>query len=247
MKSRSPLVFWSLACTLLASCGGNVWSGPDGTLQLNMQWPTSGFRTQVIPAETERIELLIMAMGSATVNATLQRTPGATEARWQQSFAPGEKRLRARAFSAAGRLLAEGETTVLIRAGQKAQAVIDLVPEAPEPSPIPTATPTPGSSGGDGAASPGTQPPVTGNGDGTPSTSPESPAPATPVPASSPLLPNFSGGGGGGGGGGSSTAPVLSAIVADPAILSGMGFPTYLTTTVNVSNPSPTEFSWSCQ
>jgi hypothetical protein len=240
MKSRSPLVFWSLACTLLASCGGHILQGPDGTLQLKMQWPTAGFSTQVIPADTDRIELRIMASGEPTVSTTLQRQPGETEARWQQSFSPGEKRLSAQALSSSGRLLAEAETTVIIRTGQKSQAILDLVPE-PEPTPTPTpvisASPSPAPDSGptpDGnEASPAPS--------SAPSTAPSSPA---PVASASPYI--SSGGGGGGGSGGSST-PVLTPIVADPAILSGMGFPTLLKTSINVANPSPTAFNWSCQ
>ncbi len=250
MKNRSPILFWSLACTLLASCGGHFLQGPDGTLQLKMQWPTAGFNTQVIPADTDRIELRIMASGEPTVSTILQRKPGETEARWQQSLSPGEKRLSAQALSSSGRLLAEADTTVIIRTGQKSQAILDLVPE-PEPTPTPTPVIRPSAQ-----PDPDTPVPVADS-------NPSSPAPSlapsiapllptpTPTPTSTPVNSSSSSSGGGGGGSGEvvvgDSPAVLTPIVADPAILSGMGFPTLLKTSVNVANPSPTAFNWSCQ
>lgn len=256
---QSLLLLATVSGTLLSGCVFSpLQAEGSGQLKFQLEWPkVRGFQLLVLPDETQTVQLVLQANSGERVSETLARS----EATSKRSFklSSGQWRLSVSAKSASGVLLAEAQKDIVIRPNQVTQTEIELLPT---PQPTPTAsTPAVVEGNSPNPTNPtGPQSPPTASGDpnnpNSPPSSPDSP-PASP-PASSPT-PNASsspastssgGGGGGGGSGSGSTAvnPEVTALSASPTSLSGLGFSTELTATLNDPNNLVTaaHISWSC-
>lgn len=183
------LVPW-LASALVAS--GCVAAG-DGAVAMRVAFAPSGFHTQAIPPETARIDVLVTVATGDTRRASL--TPA------QPSVviaAPaGQAQVTAEARSAAGTLLATGQTSAQVVGGNKVSVTVLLSPAMPAPVQTPAPAPTANADDNGGA-----NPPA-----GAPAAAPPAQTPAeTPaVPAAA--APTSSGGNGGDGSGGAAPPP----------------------------------------
>jgi len=247
------LVYICTTALLTGACSlspGTV--AQQGSLRMQVSWPETGFRLQAIPAATQRLELQVSGSGLSTpTQQSLERDAG----RLEMTLPVGPKRVRVRALSGNGEILAEAEAQVQIRPGQLTQAEMDLQPLKPEQEP-PLASE--GSGTGSGNTTPNTAPnPATDEIPSGPDSSGDSPSSdsaeptdiSSPQPSATPIPSGGSGGGGGGGSGSSSTtSPEVSALTASPSELSGLGFLTTLTATV--SDPGQVlqanHYSWTC-
>lgn len=172
--------FAALAVTLLGGC---VALG-DGAVAMRVAFAPSGFRVQVVPPETARIDVTVNAANGEVRTASL--TPQ------QPSLlikAPaGSAQVVAEAKSAAGILLAKGQSSAQVIAGGRVAVTVTMeVTDNPVVNPSPTPAP---SSGPDPAGEPAPASSQAPN---------EQPASPQPAPSASSSTSPSSGGGGGGG------------------------------------------------
>ncbi len=257
---QSLLLLATVSGTLLSGCVFSpLQAEGSGQLRFQLEWPkVRGFQLLVLPDETQSVQLVLQANSGERVSESLSRS----EATSKRSFklSSGQWRLSVSAKSASGVLLAEAQKDIVIRPNQVTQTEIELIPT---PQPTPTAS-TPAVVDGNtsnptnptGPQTPPSSPASPASGDpNNPNSPPASPTASSPAPSasSSPASTSSGGGGGGGGGGGSgsgSTAvnPEVTALSASPTSLSGLGFSTELTATLNDPNNLVTaaHISWSC-
>lgn len=252
----------SALISLLSCESAQINSAGQGVLAYQVLWPSSNFRVQRIPDQTEAIEIQLQSQnGEQNLSKTLHRagnesTVGSAKVRFKLSS--GTWRVTVNARNAAQEIVAGAVQTVKIRAGQITQADLDLQtggsqtptnPELPAGDGKPDQKPDPG-------LTPPTPEPPSQPG------SPSSPEPIassspTPAPLPSPTATPYSGGSGGssGGSGGSSnpnTSPdqqQITGLSASLTELSGLGYASELIATVSTaaSQASPGSFSWSCK
>ncbi|MGE3724669.1 MAG: IPT/TIG domain-containing protein [Candidatus Sericytochromatia bacterium] len=116
-------------------------SQSTGNLSLQIQWPQSDFKTQVIPVETQTLEFEIQGKGlQGPLRKVLQRRNNVSEISETVTLPVGEKNVSVKAFDANKKLLALDNQTIEIRAGQRSRLVMELKPLGPSPLPSPVAT-----------------------------------------------------------------------------------------------------------
>jgi hypothetical protein len=267
---QSLLLLTTVSGTLLTGCVFSpLQAEGSGQLKFQLEWPKArGFQLLVLPEETQTVQLVLQANSGERVSESLSRS----EATSKRSFklSSGQWRLSVSAKSGSGLLLAEAQKDIVIRPNQVTQTEIELIPS---PQPTPTAsTPAvvdgngPNPTNPTGPQSPPTTPASPASGDpnnpnsppSNPDSPPASPTASSPAPSasSSPSSSSSGGGGGGGSGGGGSgsgsastaVSPEVTALSASPTSLSGLGFSTELTATLNDPNNLVTaaHISWSC-
>lgn len=246
-----------LSAALLSGCVFSpLQSVGSGQLRFQLAWPKSqGFQVLVLPEDTQTVQLLLQANSGERVSESFSRS----EATSKRSFklSSGQWRLSVSAKSASGVLFAEAQKEIVIRPNQVTQTEIELIP-TPQPTPTASSTapteanpsnPTDPQSPPPSPASPASGAPT--NPESPPST-PASPTDSSPAPnaSSSPAASSSGGGSGGSGSGSGSTAvnPEVTALSASPSSLSGLGFSTELTATLNDPNNLVTaaHITWSC-
>lgn len=108
---------------LLLSCNypGN---SAQGSFALQIEWPQPGFQLQVIPQETETIQLRIQGRQGDEVNTQISRDDEKNEHRFILDVGP--KDIFVLALDAEGQLVAESESQVVILPNQVVRADIEL-------------------------------------------------------------------------------------------------------------------------
>lgn len=239
----------------------------QGKLRFSVLWPQlQAFQIQLIPADTETLEVSISGQGlKASQVKTLTRK--GSRARLQVELPVGPKQVRVKALDANHQILADGSTQVEILPNQTVQAEVELQAKPEEPQPEPSASHSGGSGNGSsshGSPPSGPEPNPTGENSGSdmPTGSDSSPPPDTPppVPEVSPstdtaspqpsaTATSHSGSRGGSSSGSTSlTAPSILGITATPTTVSGLGYPSQIK--VEVNDPSQTlqanSYTWTC-
>lgn len=150
--------FCALSSFLLLACQ-YPGTSDQGSFALHIDWPQATFRVQLIPSETESIQLRIRGSKGTEVEERFTRNQSGGEKRFTLDI--GKKDVTVRALDAQGQTLAESESQVTILPNQVTRADIELkavqeVIESPSPSS------GSGSGGNNNSDNPTSEPPATG-------------------------------------------------------------------------------------
>lgn len=238
---------------VLAACNG---TRPDtaqtaqGRFAIDIAWPAVAFRTQAIPAETERLRVQIQNQNQTIIQEELTRADANSRRSYTLNIGP--KQVHVEAFDTAGQLLARAETQVNIQPNQIVRADLELEP-IPSPTAQPSNSPPPSGAPPDRpgpspapsirpSSSPSPEPTPSAD----PSTSPD-PSPSPEASASPSASPNSTDSGGSSGGSSSGSRAQVDSLSVDPETLSGPGLVARLDAVIsNASGLQAADYSWSC-
>lgn len=119
-----------LLCSTVAliGCGVNP-NTQQGEFAISIQWPENDeadFQIQAIPTQTSTLEVEIKDENTNEVIKKEIKRQGQSQERMLMKLSAGKKAIQVKAFDSNQKLLAQDSTRVLIEAGKKSTAILDL-------------------------------------------------------------------------------------------------------------------------